>query len=119
MTHTFHPTILREYDIRGIVGSTLSAHDAYALGRSFAALARSEDVSSIAVGRDGRTHSQEMQDALAAAAAVGDDNIMKKTSGRVFPEKFTHGTSAQRQRWFMTGHRAEDINACNTFDNQP
>lgn len=62
---------------------------------------------------------EEIQDALAAAAAVGDDNIMKKTSGRVFPEKFTHGTSAQRQRWFMTGYRAQDINACNTFSTQP
>lgn len=60
----------------------------------------------------------QIQDALAAAAAVGDDNIMKKTSGRVFPEKFTHGTSEQRQRWFMTGYRAPDINACNTFGAQ-
>ncbi|MBK8435381.1 MAG: neutral zinc metallopeptidase [Austwickia sp.] len=62
---------------------------------------------------------EQIQDALAAAAAVGDDNIMKKTSGRVFPEKFTHGTSEQRQRWFMTGYRAQDINACNTFNAQP
>ncbi len=61
---------------------------------------------------------QQIQDALAAAAAVGDDNIMKKTSGRVFPEKFTHGTSEQRQRWFMTGYRAQDLNSCNTFNAQ-
>jgi phosphomannomutase len=77
MTHTFHPTILREYDIRGIVGSTLSAHDAYALGRSFAALARSEDVSSIAVGRDGRTHSQEMQDALVRGLTEGGLDVVR------------------------------------------
>ena len=42
MTHTFNPTILREYDIRGIVGDTLTEADAYALGRTFAALAREE-----------------------------------------------------------------------------
>ena len=52
MSHQFHPSILREYDVRGIVGSTLSEKDAYALGRSFAALATSEGVRSIAVGRD-------------------------------------------------------------------
>ena len=40
MTHRFNPTILREYDIRGIVGDTLTEADAYALGRSYAALAR-------------------------------------------------------------------------------
>ena len=57
MTHQFNPTILREYDIRGIVGSTLTETDAYALGRTFAAFARDEDASRIAVGRDGRTHS--------------------------------------------------------------
>lgn len=72
---------------------------------------------------DGRTllrepTQEQIEDALAAAAAVGDDNIMRKTSGRVSPENFTHGTSQQRQRWFMTGYRAADINACNTFGNQ-
>ena len=40
MTHQFNPTILREYDIRGIVGDTLTEADAYALGRTFAALAQ-------------------------------------------------------------------------------
>src|SRR5689334_20171838 len=57
MTHQFNPTILREYDIRGIVGDTLTEADAYALGRTFAALARDEGARTIAVGRDGRTHS--------------------------------------------------------------
>ena len=58
MTHTFNPTILREYDIRGIVGDTLTEADAYALGRTYAALARDEGARRIAVGRDGRTHSR-------------------------------------------------------------
>ena len=58
MTHQFNPTILREYDIRGIVGDTLTEADAYALGRTYAALARDEGARRIAVGRDGRTHSR-------------------------------------------------------------
>jgi phosphomannomutase len=57
MTHIFNPTILREYDIRGIVGDTLTEADAYALGRSYGALAVKEGARRIAVGRDGRTHS--------------------------------------------------------------
>ncbi len=81
MTHTFHPTILREYDIRGIVGSTLSAHDATALGRSFAGLARDEGVSRIAVGRDGRTHSQELEDALIAGLTAGGLDVVRVGMG--------------------------------------
>jgi phosphomannomutase len=57
MTHTFNPTILREYDIRGIVGDTLTDADAYALGRTYGAIAAEEGAKRIAVGRDGRTHS--------------------------------------------------------------
>ena len=57
MIHTFNPTILREYDIRGIVGDTLTEADAYALGRTYGAVATEEGAKRIAVGRDGRTHS--------------------------------------------------------------
>jgi phosphomannomutase len=64
MTHSFNPTILREYDIRGIVGKTLTKEDAWALGRSFGTLASDEGARSIAVGRDGRTHSPELEQAL-------------------------------------------------------
>jgi len=64
MTHSFNPTILREYDIRGIVGDTLTEADAYALGRTFASLARDEGARRIAVGRDGRTHSGMLEAAL-------------------------------------------------------
>jgi len=64
MTHRFNPTILREYDIRGIVGDTLTEVDAYALGRTFAALATDEGARRIAVGRDGRTHSGMLESAL-------------------------------------------------------
>ena len=64
MTHAFHPSILREYDVRGIVGDTLTAADALALGRSYGALAVAEGALRIAVGRDGRSHSLELEAAL-------------------------------------------------------
>jgi phosphomannomutase len=71
MSHRFNPTILREYDIRGIVGDTLTEADAYALGRSFAALARDEGAKRIAVGRDGRTHSGMLEAALVRGLIEG------------------------------------------------
>ena len=64
MAHTFNPTILREYDIRGIVGDTLTENDAYALGRSYGAKAHGEGARTVAVGRDGRTHSGMLEAAL-------------------------------------------------------
>ena len=71
MTHKFNPTILREYDIRGIVGDTLTEADAYALGRTYAALARDEGAKRIAVGRDGRTHSGMLEAALVRGLTEG------------------------------------------------
>ena len=53
MSHSFDPTCLREYDIRGIVGKTLSEADAYAIGRSFGTLVRRAGGQRVAVGRDG------------------------------------------------------------------
>ena len=76
MTHTFNATILREYDIRGIVGDTLTEADAYALGRSYAALAREEGANRIAVGRDGRTHSGELEAALIRGLTEGGVDVM-------------------------------------------
>lgn len=66
MTHNFHPTLLREYDIRGVVGDTLSDKDAYAIGRSFATLVRRAGGKRIAVGYDGRLSSPMLADALIA-----------------------------------------------------
>src|SRR5687767_6768626 len=83
MTHTFNRTILREYDVRGIVGSTLHAEDAYALGRSYAALATSEGATRVAVGRDGRTHSPELEAA----------RVRGLTEGRLDPARRGMGPS--------------------------
>jgi phosphomannomutase len=64
MSHRFHPTSLREYDIRGIVGETLSEEDAFAVGRSFATLVRRGGGTRVAVGRDGRESSEPLEAAL-------------------------------------------------------
>jgi len=77
MTHQFNPTILREYDIRGIVGDTLTDADAYALGRTYAAIARDEGARRIAVGRDGRTHSGMLEAALVRGLTEGGIDVLQ------------------------------------------
>ena len=64
MSHQFHPTILREYDIRGIMGETLGTEDARAIGRGFATLLRAAGGRKVAVGYDGRTSSPLLEAAL-------------------------------------------------------
>jgi phosphomannomutase len=64
MTHTFHHTILREYDIRGIVGETLFATDAFAIGKAFGTRVRRAGGSTVCVGWDGRLSSPELAEAL-------------------------------------------------------
>jgi predicted metalloprotease len=57
----------------------------------------------------------ELDQAIGAAEAVGDDRIQQKTQGRVDPESWTHGSAEQRRQWFLTGRRSGDVNRCNTF----
>ncbi|MEO9624993.1 MAG: phosphomannomutase/phosphoglucomutase [Qipengyuania citrea] len=64
MTHSFHPTVLREYDIRGIIGETLGADDARAIGRSFGSMLAEAGGRKVAVGYDGRVSSPMLEHAL-------------------------------------------------------
>ncbi|HET8887224.1 MAG TPA: neutral zinc metallopeptidase [Salinimicrobium sp.] len=59
--------------------------------------------------------SGDIQEAMSAASAVGDDAIQKRTSGEVVPDAFTHGTSEQRMKWFQRGYATGDINQGDTF----
>jgi uncharacterized protein len=58
----------------------------------------------------------DIEEALRAAAAIGDDTLQRRSQGRVVPESFTHGTSEQRTRWFKTGLQSGKMEDCNTFD---
>jgi predicted metalloprotease len=59
--------------------------------------------------------SGDIQSALGAAAAIGDDRLQRRETGLVRPDSFTHGTSAQRVRWFTRGYETGSIQACDTF----
>ncbi len=57
----------------------------------------------------------DLEAALTAATAIGDDRLQQQAQGRIVPESFTHGTSEQRVRWFKRGFDSGDMNQCNTF----
>ncbi len=57
----------------------------------------------------------DVEEALNAAAAIGDDRLQRQSGGRVSPESFTHGSSEQRVRWFRTGLESGRMESCNTF----
>jgi uncharacterized protein len=61
----------------------------------------------------------DVEAALAAATAIGDDRLQKQARGYVVPESFTHGSSAQRVRWFRTGLDTGDVQRCDTFSGRP
>ncbi|CAM3755610.1 hypothetical protein CCOS865_04936 [Pseudomonas reidholzensis] len=58
----------------------------------------------------------DIEEALNAANAIGDDRLQQQGQGRVVPDSFTHGTSAQRVRWFKAGFGNGDVNRCDTFN---
>jgi uncharacterized protein len=57
----------------------------------------------------------DMQEALVAATAIGDDTLQRQAQGQVVPESFTHGSAEQRKRWFSVGFEKGDLQACDTF----
>ncbi|HEX2759142.1 MAG TPA: neutral zinc metallopeptidase, partial [Rhizomicrobium sp.] len=59
--------------------------------------------------------SGDVEGGLRAASAVGDDTLQKQAQGYVVPDSFTHGSSAQRVRWFQRGMAGGDVAACDTF----
>ncbi|MCL4672192.1 MAG: phosphomannomutase/phosphoglucomutase [Sphingomonadaceae bacterium] len=77
MKHTFHPTVLREYDIRGIIGETLGAEDARAIGRGFATLLRRAGGNRVAVGYDGRVSSPMLEHALVEGLTASGCDVVR------------------------------------------
>jgi predicted metalloprotease len=65
--------------------------------------------------KHGKLQVGDVEEALRAASAVGDDNIQKQAQGYVVPESFTHGSSQQRMSWFQKGFQSGDMRQCNTF----
>ena len=59
----------------------------------------------------------DLEEGLTAASAIGDDTLQKQSKGYVTPDSFTHGSSAQRVKWFKIGLASGDMNSCNTFNN--
>lgn len=66
--------------------------------------------------KDLKIDRQDIEEAMNAAQQIGDDALQKRSQGRVVPDSFTHGTSAQRMRWFMKGYQSGDIRQGDTFN---
>ena len=76
----------------------------------WAARAEAASGGAVALGPD------DIAEGLAAASAIGDDTLQRQSQGRVVPDAFTHGSSAQRMAWFRRGAETGDPNACDTFN---
>jgi phosphomannomutase len=77
MSHQFHPSVLREYDIRGTIGKTLGPDDAYALGRSFATRVLRDGRKTVAVGYDGRLSSPLLEEALVSGLCTSRADVVR------------------------------------------
>jgi phosphomannomutase len=94
-SHSFHPTSLREYDIRGVVGKTLTAEDGFAIGRTFGSMIVRSGGSIVAVGYDGRTHSPDLEKALVEGLKASGINVLRVGRGPtplLYFAAFTRGT---------------------------
>ena len=111
MPHRFDPTILREYDIRGIVGQTLFPADAHALGRAFAATATMSGGRRIAVGYDGRLTSPELEAALVQGLSEGGADVVRIGRGPTPMLSFAAATLGVDGGVMVTGsHNPPDHN---------
>jgi len=63
----------------------------------------------------GALDTRDVEQGIAAASAVGDDRLQQRSRGYAVPESFTHGSSAQRVKWFRVGLTSGDLRQCNTF----
>jgi phosphomannomutase len=94
-SHSFHPTSLREYDIRGVVGKTLTPEDGFAIGRTFGSMIARTGGSIVAVGYDGRTHSPDLEKALVEGLKASGINVLRVGRGPtplLYFAAFTRGT---------------------------
>jgi predicted metalloprotease len=69
-----------------------------------------------AANRKGLVEAGDAEEAIRAAASVGDDMIQKRTQGYVVPESFTHGSARERVNWFTKGFKTGDVKQCKTFE---
>ena len=94
-SHSFNPTSLREYDIRGVVGKTLTEADGFAIGRTFGSMIARQGGSTIAVGYDGRTHSPDLEAALVDGIKASGVHVLRVGRGPtplLYFAAFTRGT---------------------------
>ena len=103
------------HHVQNLLGLTNGSARAGANGGSVAIELQADCLAGVWAMQDQRIiEPGEVQQALAAAAAVGDDTLQRRTQGRVVPDTFTHGTSAQRQHWFERGFQGGKIESCDT-----
>ncbi|WP_446719514.1 hypothetical protein [Inquilinus sp. OTU3971] len=88
MTHSFHPTVLREYDIRGVIGKTLNAADYRAVGAAFGTIVRRKGGRQVVVGYDGRLSSVELEAALVQGLASTGIEVVRGGGGGPPPRVF-------------------------------
>ncbi|HVO06884.1 MAG TPA: neutral zinc metallopeptidase, partial [Burkholderiaceae bacterium] len=103
------------HHVQNLLGLTDGSASRGANGSSVAIELQADCLAGVWAMRDQRIiEPGEVQQALAAAAAVGDDTLQRRMQGRVVPDTFTHGTAAQRQRWFERGFQGGKIESCDT-----